>query len=201
MTALFPAAVLALATTCGNPLVAPRFLVQEALVESGLDPLAIHDNAAGIALHPSTAEEAAKLAAQLEAQGHDFDAGLMQINRRNWQWLGVNAQTAFDPCTSIGAAAALFVSISKYNTGNGSGGFTNGYVTKVLAAGRAMTIGAPPPVTQPVPSAPVAAPAPTQEAPKPPAFQAAGPWDLYGRARSGDPAFKPFHNSNNRGTP
>jgi hypothetical protein len=48
---LTTAAVLALAAQWGQP-VAPKTIVAEATVESGLDPLAIHDNATGCTFHP-----------------------------------------------------------------------------------------------------------------------------------------------------
>lgn len=135
MSGMTAAAVLALATTFGQP-IAPKLLLQQATVESGLDPLAIHDNASGASFHPVTIEAALALASRLEAQGHDFDAGLMQINRRNWTWLGLTARAAFDPGMSLAAAASLYVSISKYNTGSPQRGIDNGYVGRVLAAGR-----------------------------------------------------------------
>jgi type IV secretion system protein VirB1 len=76
----------------------------------------------------------------------------MQINSRNFASLGLTLETAFDPCKSIAAAAAILagayaggdthvaqqsalrVAISKYNTGDAQRGFTNGYVHKVELA-------------------------------------------------------------------
>jgi type IV secretion system protein VirB1 len=77
---------------------------------------------------------------------------LAQINVRNWDWLKLNAETVFDPCTNLQAAQtvlthcytravklytdeqqALQAALSCYNTGHLERGFRNGYVTKVLA--------------------------------------------------------------------
>jgi type IV secretion system protein VirB1 len=134
MIPLTAAIVLALAAQWGQP-VAPKTIVAEATVESGLDPLAIHDNTTGRTFHPSTLEEAIQIAMQLDAVGGNYDVGLMQINRRNFDWLHLTLAGPFDPRRSIEAGAAVMVSMSRYNTGN-LRGFENGYVEKVLAASR-----------------------------------------------------------------
>lgn len=100
---------------------------------------------------PRSLEEATAAAQTLIDQGIDFDAGLGQINVRNWTWLKLDAKTVFDPCRNLTAAQtvlaecytralpthkdpqqALRAALSCYNTGNFSRGFTNGYVGKVL---------------------------------------------------------------------
>ena len=81
MGALSIATVAALAAACQSA-VAPDTIASIAQHESGLDPAAIHHN----------------------ANGTD-DVGLMQINSANFAWLGLDAQTALDPCESIAAAA------------------------------------------------------------------------------------------------
>ena len=58
----------------------------------------------------------------------------MQINERNFEWLGLTPQTALDPCQSIRAAAQLLQSYSRYNTGSPTDGFANGYVQRVSSA-------------------------------------------------------------------
>lgn len=101
---------------------------------------------------PTDYEQAAQIANDLIDRGIDFDAGLGQINVRNWSWLGLTTETVFDPCTNLKAAQtvltdcyqralrqtadeqrALRSALSCYNTGNFERGFTNGYVEKVLA--------------------------------------------------------------------
>lgn len=101
---------------------------------------------------PTDYEQAAQIASDLIDRGVDFDAGLGQINVRNWSWLGLTTETVFDPCTNLQAAQkvltdcyqralrqtadeqrALRSALSCYNTGNFERGFSNGYVGKVLA--------------------------------------------------------------------
>ncbi|ASR90141.1 lytic transglycosylase domain-containing protein [Alcaligenes faecalis] len=101
---------------------------------------------------PTDYEQAAQIANDLIDRGIDFDAGLGQINVRNWAWLGLTTETVFDPCTNLKAAQtvltdcyrralrqsadeqqALRSALSCYNTGNFERGFSNGYVVKVLA--------------------------------------------------------------------
>src|SRR5260370_15682166 len=165
MTALTAAVVFSLAAQWGQP-VAPKTIVAEAAVESGLDPLAIHDNTTGRTFHPATVEEAMKISTQLDTAGGNYDVGLMQINRRNFDWLHLTLAGAFDPRRSIEAGAAVMVSMSRYNTGN-LRGFENGYVEKVLAAGQRLN-GAPVPGT-PLPGAITAMPAASAPSPIPPA--------------------------------
>jgi type IV secretion system protein VirB1 len=129
------AIVTTLAATCA-PKVAPATLAAIAQTESGLDPLAIGDNTANRSYHPSAKPEAIALAAQLAAEGHDLDLGLMQINQRNFGWLGLAAGDAFEPCDSLAAGAAVLTAFSRYNTGSPRAGFDNGYVARVLAVGR-----------------------------------------------------------------
>ena len=134
MSALSPAVVLALAAQWASP-VAPGTVLAQAQVESGLDPLVIHDDTTGRRYRPSTEGAAMRVALRLEAAGHDIDVGLMQINCRNFGWLHLSLAAAFDPVQSIRAAATVLVSFSRYNTG-GLGGLSNGYVQKVLNAGK-----------------------------------------------------------------
>lgn len=101
---------------------------------------------------PRTLAEAIETAEWLHAEGHDFDAGLGQINRRNFAKLGLSISDLFNPCKNIRAAAtvltecytrsaerfgegqaALRAALSCYNTGDFRRGITNGYVQKVSA--------------------------------------------------------------------
>lgn len=101
---------------------------------------------------PQDAASAQKVVKDLLEKGVDFDAGLGQINVRNWAWLGLDEQSVFDPCMNLKAAQtvladcyaralkqfndeqqALQAALSCYNTGNFEKGFANGYVSKVLA--------------------------------------------------------------------
>src|SRR5215510_11629964 len=103
-------AVVSLAIACA-PGLDPAMLAGIAHHESGFDPTIIHTNADG-----------------------SRDIGLMQINERNFGWLGLTMQTALDPCQSIRAAAQLLQSYSRYNTGSPNAGFADGYVRRVVSA-------------------------------------------------------------------
>ena len=107
---LTEAAVVSLAIACA-PGLDSAMLTGIAHHESSFDPTLIHTNANG-----------------------SRDVGLMQINERNFGWLGLNAQTALDPCQSMRAAAQLLQSYSRYNTGSPTAGFANGYVQRVVSA-------------------------------------------------------------------
>ncbi|HEX7387612.1 MAG TPA: lytic transglycosylase domain-containing protein [Castellaniella sp.] len=143
----------ALALACA-PNIHPVTL--EALIrhESGTRQYAIGVNRKDKALsrQPHDLETASRAAERLIAEGIDFDAGLGQINVRNWGWLGLTSTTVFDPCRNLAAAQtvlsdcyaralngyrdqqqALRAALSCYNTGNFTKGFANGYVRKVVA--------------------------------------------------------------------
>ena len=110
MSILDPATVLALAIQCAPVAVDPHLILSIARTESGLDPSAVHVNANGTR-----------------------DVGLMQVNTANWSWLGLNEQTALDPCQSISAGVRVLTALSAYNTGRPTAGISNGYVGRVLS--------------------------------------------------------------------
>jgi type IV secretion system protein VirB1 len=134
------------------PAVAP--VVVEAIMrtESSFDPLALHINGgARLRSPPRTASQAAAWSQWLIDRGYSVDMGLMQINSRNLASLGLSAADAFEPCQNIKAGAAILTAeygksvrasgagsrallqaISAYNTGTFTGGFRNGYVSKVV---------------------------------------------------------------------
>ena len=142
-----------LALSCA-PDIHPATLLAVVKHESRAQQYAIGVNRKGHQLkrQPRNLEEATAAAQRLIDQGIDFDAGLGQINVRNWAWLKLDATTVFDPCRNLTAAQtvladcysralpthkdpqhALRAALSCYNTGNFRRGFTNGYVGKVLA--------------------------------------------------------------------
>ena len=129
------AVVTTLALTCA-PQVAPATLAAIAQTESGLDPLAVGDNTARRSYHPVAKSQALALAAQLAAEGHDLDFGLMQINYRNFGWLGLAADDAFEPCRSLAAGAAVLTALSRYNTGKSSSPAGMAYARRVLSQGK-----------------------------------------------------------------
>lgn len=129
------AVVTTLAGACA-PQVAPATLAAIAQTESGLDPFTIGDNTAHRSYHPPAKPEAIALAAQLAAEGHDLDFGLMQINYRNFGWLGLAADDAFEPCRSLAAGAAVLTALSRYNTGKSSSPVGMAYARRVLSQGK-----------------------------------------------------------------
>ena len=130
MTAITVQAALALALQCA-PAVDPHMIVAIGQRESALDPLTIHDNSTGQVLHGDGVVQAA---AQLISAGHSVDLGLMQINSRNLDLLGLPLRDAFTACKSVEAAAKLLALFSRYNTGSPTRGMANGYATRVMAA-------------------------------------------------------------------
>lgn len=102
---------------------------------------------------PVSKDEAANLVDSLTKQGHMVGIGLTQIGSRHLARMGVSVQDALDPCTNLRLGAqvlvefhaeavkrysdpqkALLAAISAYNTGSFEGGFSNGYVQKVVNA-------------------------------------------------------------------
>lgn len=142
-----------LAATCA-PDIHPTTLAAVVSHESRANPFAIGVNgkATRLTRQPRNLQEAVTTVNDLRQRGVDFDAGLGQINVRNWRWLGLTSETVFDPCTNLRAAQrvladcyirasqryapgqpALIAALSCYNTGNFERGQRNGYVQKVYA--------------------------------------------------------------------
>lgn len=144
----------ALALTCA-PNIHPATLTAVVQHESRANQYAIgvNDPAKRLRQQPGALDQAVATARKLQAAGVDFDAGLGQINVRNWTWLGLDAQTVFDPCRNLAATQAVLAdcyaralksdlagqqalraALSCYNTGDLARGLGNGYVNRVLAA-------------------------------------------------------------------
>jgi type IV secretion system protein VirB1 len=133
MSALSLAAVLALASACQGA-VAAETIAGIAQHESSFQPWAIHDNATGRTYTPDTKPDAARIAAELIEAGHDPDIGLLQINAKNFGWLGLTVENALDPCHSVAAGAAVLTAFSRYNSGSPTAGIANGYAQAVMAS-------------------------------------------------------------------
>ena len=137
------------------------------------------------------------MARSLLATGANLDLGLAQINSSNLTWLGLTVEQAFDPCRNLAAAAtvlragyqlsgptaedaqtALRVALSRYNTGDASRGFRNGYVGRVENAAVTLRLSAPP--SSALPTMPIT-PTPLQPSPPPTPAPA---WDVFGRPES-----------------
>ncbi len=167
------AAVLALATNprCGAAQAGTEFawrLTAIAIHESGGDPYAIGVNGLGSSTYRfATQAEAMAFARALNAAGRDFDAGLMQINRRQLARYHLTLQSAFDACSNMAAGAVHYaadvqavvfdLAHRRYNTGSiQRGAAYAASVEQVLAHLRAQTGALP---ASPLPASPSAPPA------------------------------------------
>jgi type IV secretion system protein VirB1 len=145
-----PAQVLQSLAAQHAPAIHPNTVQRLVRHESKAYPLAIGVNGAMLQHQPRSLTQAINTARALRRQGYDFDAGLCQINVRNWQWLNLDEVSVFDPAANLRACqtvlldcyqrapstnpqAALRQALSCFNTGNHRGGFANGYVSKVVA--------------------------------------------------------------------
>lgn len=191
--------MLALVAQCA-PAVAPETLLSIVQVESRFNPLAIGVNGTPrLSASASSHDDAVAKATALIARGRSVDLGLAQINSANLRWLGLTVRDAFDPCANlaaaarvlqdgyersdaprIGAQAALRTALSYYNTGKATGGFTNGYVARVVNA-----------ASQVVPAINARADASLSVRTEPPPSAqedaARPPWDVFGDASSRSP--------------
>ena len=159
----------ALATQCA-PSVAPATLRAIAYVESGFNPYAIGVVGNRLQRQPKNLPEAMSTANALKEAKVRFSAGMIQIYVGNWSAYNLNAETAFDPCANMRAAAgilgncyarakskqsdsqvALKQALSCYYSNNFVTGFQHGYVQKVVAA--AQRFGAQAPKNLPVAAA------------------------------------------------
>ena len=134
--------LVALLATCA-PLVSPTVMKGVAMEESRGNPYAIYDSGAKRSLFPATRAEAIIEARRLLAEGIRIDAGLVQINSANWDWLGLDVESVFDPCTNLAAGETVLLgaytkapytldaALSRYNSGDAERGIRNGYVARV----------------------------------------------------------------------
>jgi type IV secretion system protein VirB1 len=92
------------------PQVAPDTLVTFAKQESGLHPLAIHDNTSGETYSPDTEADAVALAIRLILrEGHRVDLGLLQVDFTGPTREGLSIRDAFDPAASMRTGASILV--------------------------------------------------------------------------------------------
>lgn len=148
---------------------APQVPAETALavvqVESALNPWAIGVVGGALERQPRHRAEALATAKALKLAGWRFSVGLGQINVANFERLGLTLESAFEPCTNLGAMqsvlaecferavattqtrpidqAALRRALSCYYSGNFVTGFRDGYVRKVVAAVANATLPAP----------------------------------------------------------
>lgn len=131
------------------PAIHPNTVARIVEHESARQPLAIGVNGGRLEHQPRSLAQAINTARSLRAQGYDFDAGLCQVNVRNFRRLGLDEVSVFDPAKNLSACqtvlldcfkrapstdpqAALRMALSCFNTGNHRAGFANGYVGRVV---------------------------------------------------------------------
>lgn len=145
------ATFLAMAMACA-PQVHPDTARAIVTVESSFNPYAIGVVGGALARQPSTRAEALATVKALHAAGWNYSVGLGQINVANFSRLGLTADSALDPCTSLRAMqsvlaecygrasasarpqAALRQALSCYYSGSFTTGMRHGYVGRVVAA-------------------------------------------------------------------
>lgn len=104
--------IISLAQQCA-PVVAPTTIAAIVRVESGGHPLALHDNTTGRSFSPADQRRAVSLLSSLIQAGHSVDAGLMQVNSRNYARYGLTPQTAFDTCSNVRVGGLILVAAWK----------------------------------------------------------------------------------------
>ena len=153
----------ALALACA-PLVHANTAQALVAVESSFNPHAIGVVGGVLERQPRNRAEALSTASYLHAHGWNYSVGLAQINVRNFDRLGLTADTAFDPCENLRAMQAVLAecfdrsaansspqsavrrALSCYYSGNFITGFRHGYVERVVRAAPRMQVssGVPP---------------------------------------------------------
>ena len=141
----------ALALACA-PLVHASTVQALVAVESSFNPHDIGVVGGVLDRQPRTRAEALSTASYLQANRWNYSVGLAQINVRNFDRLGLTADTAFDPCENLRAMqtvlaecfdrsvanappqSALRQALSCYYSGNFVTGFRHGYVQRVARA-------------------------------------------------------------------
>lgn len=152
------ATVVMLARTCA-PAVDASTTLNLVSVESNFNPYAIGVVGAVLERQPRTRAQALATIAVLERDGYNYSVGLAQINRGNFQRLGLTASTALDGCTNLKAMEAVLIecfirarsefqatqralraALSCYYSGNFQTGFDHGYVGRVVRAARSSRV-------------------------------------------------------------
>lgn len=147
------ATVVLLARLCA-PAIEPTTTLAVVEVESSFNPYAIGVVGGVLERQPRTRAEALATMKALERDGWNYSVGFGQINRKNFDRLGLTAERALDRCANLHAFQqillecfararrghssseqhALRASLSCYYSGNFSTGFEHGYVDRVVRA-------------------------------------------------------------------
>lgn len=89
------------------PSVGPTTMKAIVSVESGGNPYAINDDTARHSYSPHSLDDALAIAGALIAQGHNFDAGIAQVNSDNFSHEGLGLSNMFDPCANLAAGSRI----------------------------------------------------------------------------------------------
>ena len=100
------------------PQVHPDTITAIVRVESGGNPLAIHDNTTRRSVQPLNVAGAVRSLEALLAKGHSVDVGLMQVNSRNFARTGLTPETAFDACANVRAGGLILTQAWYQSTGH-----------------------------------------------------------------------------------
>jgi len=149
------ATFMAVAVACA-PLVDPGTTQAVVATESAFNPNAIGVVGGVLERQPRDRREALATARMLHARGFNYSVGLAQISVRNFAKLGLDVETAFEPCANLQAMQvllddcferasahettsqrALRAALSCYYSGNFVTGFRQGYVRRVVKASAA----------------------------------------------------------------
>ena len=103
---LLHAAILTLAQQCA-PNVNPHTMETLIAVESSGNPYAIGVVGTSLAEQPQSLDEALEISRFLLDQGANISVGLGQINKNNFEGLGITLEEAFDPCTNLKASSTI----------------------------------------------------------------------------------------------
>lgn len=103
-----PNALAELVLSCA-PLIAPDTALALVQTESAGNPWAIGVVGNALTRQPRSAAEALATAEALSSQGWDYSLGLAQINRRNFERLGLTTASALDACTNLRAMQTLML--------------------------------------------------------------------------------------------
>ena len=140
---------LAFIASCSYPGVPVDIVAEIIRVESSFKPWSINVNGVAGSFSFEKRQQASRKIIDLLESGANFDVGLMQVNNKNLLKFKVDERQALDPCLNIYLGSKIFhdayvtvissnqiyqnpllITLSVYNTGNFTSGFTNGYVKK-----------------------------------------------------------------------
>lgn len=140
----------ALSKQCA-PQVAPQTMVTLVRTESKGNPLALGLNGARLKFQPQSESQAIAWVRYLDQHDYNFDIGLGQVNIKNIRKYKLKAEQLLNPCLNLKVSGyiltqnyllekkhtpdsqlALGRALSRYNTGNQSAGYDNGYIQRIL---------------------------------------------------------------------